>query len=278
MKNILFYKYVRIADPLQWRIAHQKLCDSLKLKGKVLVATEGINGCLSGEDSAVDDYKNALRADSLFHDVEFKERVVDGHTFRKMIVRVRDEIVTFRQNVSPDARAPYIEPAELKKLYEDKSEFYIIDARNNYESQVGKFENAIAPNIETFSEFPRAVAELSHLKDKQVVVYCTGGIRCEKASAFMLEQGFSNVRQLHGGIIRYGDVCSSDHWEGKCFVFDERVTLDIDEKNTCLPITDCLHCGDKSGKYYNCANVECDKRFIACKKCIVQTNRCTECK
>ena len=278
MKNILFYKFVKLDNVAPWRDEHQKLCDSLLLKGKVLVAAEGINGCLSGDDVAIDDYKIALRSDALFSDVEFKERQVDGHTFRKMMVRIRDEIITFKQPFNFDTRADYIEPAELEKLYEDNAEFTIIDTRNSYESQIGKFKGAIAPSLDVFSEFPQVVEQLQHLKDKQVIVYCTGGIRCEKASAYMKEQGFSNVRQLHGGILKYGDVCSSDHWEGKCFVFDERVAVDIDEKKTCVPITDCVHCGAKSGKFYNCSNVDCDTRFISCKECIVKTNRCEECR
>jgi UPF0176 protein len=279
MKNILFYKFVEIDEPMSFRDKHQVFCDSLELKGKVLVAHEGVNGCISGSEDACEAYKTMMWSDTRFEDIEFKESSVKDHTFRKMIVRIRDEIITFKQPQSKLRNtAPYIEPQELKQLYESGEEFYLLDARNNYESAIGKFKNAITPDIDVFSDFPQFLKDVEHLKDKKIVTYCTGGIRCEKASALMREQGFSSVFQLHGGIIQYGDVCSSDYWEGKCFVFDERVAIEVDPAKKAEPITSCAHCDRKDDRYYNCANVDCDKRFISCKDCVEKSSgKCETC-
>jgi UPF0176 protein len=267
MRNLLYYKYVEIADPAEFQKQHMQLMLDLGLKGKVLVAHEGINGCITGTEEATEQYKAALWSDARFADMEFKEGLTSEHGFKKTIVRVRSEIVTSKTTVNLHNKAPYIEPSELKTLLENNEEVILLDARNNYESAIGKFKNALTPDIPVFREFNEYVDTLEHLKDKPIVTYCTGGIRCEKASAVLKEKGFSNVRQLHGGIIRYGEEVGNEHWEGKCFVFDTRGAINIDPAKQSEPIAKCHVCNVPADKYYNCRLVTCDKRFIACAAC-----------
>jgi len=268
MRNILFYKYVHISDLEKYRDEHLVLLRSLQLKGKVLIATEGINGCITGEDSSTKQYMAALRADSRFADMEFKDTYASEHSFRKILVRIREEIVTSSTTVTVQNAAPYIEPTELKALLESGEEIVLIDARNNYESAIGRFANAITPDIDVFRQFTNVADELAHLKEKQVVTYCTGGIRCEKASAVLKERGFTNVKQLHGGIIRYGEEVGNDHWEGRCFVFDTRGSIAIHPDGQSAPIASCHSCKMPADTYYNCQRALCDKRLIGCTRCI----------
>ncbi len=227
-RNLLFYKYVRISDPEGFRDDHRVLCKSLGLLGKIIVSGEGINGSVSGSVEDTQTYMDTLRADDRFSDIDFKEGFADAHTFNKMIVRVRPQIVTFGVDVDISKKADYIEPEELKQLI-DSGDVILLDARNKYEAQVGTFKDAIVPDINVFKDFHNWVDDNMHLKDKPIVTFCTGGIRCEKASAYLKEKGFTNVKQLHGGIITYGKKCGSAHWDGSCFVFDQRHAIPLDD-------------------------------------------------
>ncbi len=268
MRNLLYYKYVEIVDPDAFRDEHLQLLRSLNLKGKVFVAREGINGCITGAEQDAENYKAAMRTDSRFADLEFKDTPASEHGFRKTIVRVRPEIVTSSTTVNLTNAAPYIEANELKALLESGEEVILLDARNNYESAIGRFKNAITPDISVFRKFTDVADELSKLKNKKIVTYCTGGIRCEKASAVLKERGFTDVQQLHGGIIRYGEEVGNDHWEGRCFVFDTRGSIAIHPEGQSEPIASCHDCHLPADTYYNCRRVLCDKRLIGCSKCI----------
>ncbi len=277
MKNILFYKYVDMGNKEalnRFQIKHLALCKRLNLNGRVLIAEEGINGNLTGENKNIETYKKELKKDKRFSDVEFKEGSTKNHNFRKMFVRIRKEIVTSGFNIDTKNKGKYVEPKELKKWYDKKDDFVIVDARNDYEYKIGKFRNAINLKLDTFRDFPKAVKQLSKFKNKKIVTYCTGGVRCEKASAYLKQHGFNDVYQLHGGIIRYGKEAGNRHWEGKCFVFDTRGAVDIDPKNQSKPITQCELCNIPEDSYYNCANARCDKRFISCDKCFRILNEC----
>ncbi len=231
MINVLFYKYIAIENPEILIEKQKSLCSSLGLKGKILVSDEGVNGNIMGEKSVCEKYMTKLREDHRFSDVQFKITKSDGKDFRRLIVKYRGEIIRLRAgDVDLKKKAPYIEPAELKKKLDDGEEIVFIDARNNYEYKVGRFKGAINPKINIFSEWPKAVEKFEKLKDKTIVTYCTGGVRCEKASAYLKEKGFNNVYQLHGGILNYGNSVGSEYWEGKCFVFDKRKPIDISEK------------------------------------------------
>jgi len=156
---------------------------------------------------------------------------------------------------------------ELLKMLDKKEDVVLLDVRNRYETRIGKFKNAIELDIDVFNEFPEKINKINGLKNKKIVMYCTGGVRCEKASAALLNQGVKDVYQLDGGILNYGKECSDAHWEGKCFVFDRRVSIPLDSTKEVHPISRCDICNEFSDIYVNCKNVECDKLFICCKNC-----------
>ena len=226
-RNILFYQYQSVPDPFALREELRALCTDLGLLGKIIVAEEGINGNVSGSMIATAEFMHVLS--QLFVGMEFKQGLSNEHTFTRMVLRVKQEIVSFKTPVSLENKAPYIAPQELKQLLDSNEDVVLIDARNVYEWEIGSFKNAIKPDIHVFKDFVRIAEDYAHLKDKPIVTFCTGGIRCEKASAYLKEQGFSNVRQLHGGILSYGKEVGSDHWEGECFVYDERLSVRMDD-------------------------------------------------
>lgn len=230
MENILFYKYVVIEDPEKLKQDLLDFSNEIGLKGKILLAKEGINGNVTGDSEQINQFLEYMRADKRFSDVDFKKGDTHKHNFKRMLVKIRKEIISTRFGADITNKAPYIEPEELKELYESGEEFFIVDTRNDYEFDVGHFKDAIELPITTFQDFPLGVKAIKHLKDKQVITYCTGGVRCEKATAYLVQQGFKNVKQLHGGIVKYGEEVGGDYWEGKCFVFDERGSIDLEEQ------------------------------------------------
>jgi len=257
---ILFYKYVAIADPESFVATQRERCVELGLKGRVLVATEGINGTLAGPRAAVDQYMAALRADARFADIEFKESAGDAQTFPRLMIKVRPEIVTLGAGpLSPDLDN-HLSPTEWKRILEEDPEMVVVDVRNRYESTAGKFANAVACDIEHFRELPGYLDQLEPLKDRKVLMYCTGGIRCEKASALFRQRGFRNVFQLHGGIVKYQEEFGNEHWLGECFVFDQRVTTRVDE--ALVPIGQCAHTGRPTNRFVNCLHDPCHVLFL----------------
>ena len=184
---------------------------------------------------------------------------------------------------------------DLKRLLDNEKDIVLLDARNNYEYEIGRFKGAIHLDLDTFREFPMKIKQLQkttiqsskngiknskilknneNIKNKKIITYCTGGVRCEKASALLKEAGFENVYQLHDGIINYGKECGDSHWEGKCFVFDTRGAVDIDPNKKSEPITQCVLCHLPSGNLHQCSYVKCDKFFTACDKCLEILNGC----
>lgn len=273
-----FYKYAEVDDPIEFQKKHLEFCKSLNLKGRILIGEEGINGCVYGTKSQIEGYKNELKKNHLFTDIEFKDNVTDKPAYRKIFVRLRKEIVHSGLNVDLGKTAKFLTPAQLKEMLDKKEDVILVDMRNNYEAKIGKFKNAIILPMRNFRELPNAVKEIGHLKEKKIVVYCTGGIRCEKASAFLKENGFNNVFQLKGGILRYGEEFPDTYWEGKCFVFDDRITIDINKKNK-APLNNCVWCSNPCDDYLNCHNLDCDKLFICCEECKEERNKgcCEEC-
>ena len=158
------------------------------------------------------------------------------------------------------------------ELYNSDEEFIVLDTRNNYESEVGKFKNAITPDIDTFREFPEALKSLEEEKDKKIITYCTGGIRCEKATSYMIKEGFTNVYQLQDGIINFCQQYPDTLWEGKCFVFDQRLLSHVDPDAE--PITNCIHCKESCDRYQNCKNPTCDDFIVLCESCSSKFNGC----
>jgi UPF0176 protein len=223
---LLYYKFVEISNPQEVADWQRALCQRLSLKGRILVGVEGINGTVAGEREAIEEYKKEVWANSYFFDLIFKESQADGNPFPKLKVKVRAEIISIHhEKVTVAERAPYISPDQLEKLFASDEEFYIVDTRNNYESIEGTFEGAITPNIEHFRHLSKEVDSLKSLKNKKIVTCCTGGIRCEKASALLRQEGFSEVYQLEGGIVSYIMKYPNSHYKGDMYVFDDRMRL-----------------------------------------------------
>ncbi len=258
---ILYYKYVAIAEPAAFAEEQRALCASLELKGRILIATEGINGTLAGPAAGIDAYMDLLRADARFADVEFKISAGDANTFPKLVVKVRPEIVTLQAGIAltPD-QDNHLTPAEWKRTLEEEPDAVVVDVRNVYESAAGRFENAVACEIENFRELPAYVDRLSEFKDRKVLMYCTGGIRCEKASALFRARGFRDVFQLHGGIVTYQEQFGNAHWLGECFVFDQRMTVRVEEG--LVPVGECAHTSRKTSRFVNCRYDPCHRLFL----------------
>jgi UPF0176 protein len=257
---ILFYKYVEILDAEVFAGRQRALCESLGLKGRVLIAPEGINGTLAGPASNVDRYVALLKTDPRFSDVEIKSSPGDAGTFPKLVVKVRREIVTLNAGAIPPDKGNRLRPREWKTLMEENRDVVLLDIRNRFESAAGKFENAVTCEIEHFRELPEYVDRLQELKEKTMLMYCTGGIRCEKASTLFKRKGFKRVFQLHGGIAAYQEEFGNEHWQGECFVFDQRMTVRVDEG--LVQIGRCAHTGRATSRFVNCLHDPCHKLFI----------------
>jgi len=257
---ILFYKYVSITAPEAFAAEQRALCVSLGLKGRILIAAEGINGTLAGPADAIEKYATQLQHDSRFADVTFKVSHGDADTFPKLVVKVRREIVTLGVDGITPEQENQLEPAAWKRMLESDRDVVLLDVRNRFESDAGRFAGAVVCEIENFRELPAYVEQLDELKTKKVLMYCTGGIRCEKASALLRSRGFENVFQLHGGIVTYQEQFGNEHWEGECFVFDQRMTVRVDKG--LVQIGRCAHSDRPTSRFVNCLHDPCHKLFI----------------
>ena len=238
--NIAGYKFEPLENPVDLVRMYQQKCDELKLKGTMLISKNGINFSLAGTKEATDTMINFLEEDDRFLNIPLKVTYSETQPFRRMKVRLKKEIISLgRKDINPrELTGERISPQDLKNLLDNKEDVLVLDTRNEYETRVGKFENAIDLNLDTFRDFPKAIESLpEEYKDKQIVMYCTGGIRCEKASAVMMKAGFADVKQLEGGVLDYFKETGGAYWEGDCFVFDERVALDTE-----LNETDYIYC------------------------------------
>ncbi|MBC8151886.1 MAG: rhodanese-related sulfurtransferase [Bacteroidetes bacterium] len=263
---LLYYIYTPIADPERFREEHHRLCLTLNLRGRVIVAPEGLNGTVSGLAADCQAYMEALRSDPRFTRIDFKADEASGHTFYKLNVRLKSEIVNSDLPVDPRQRTGiHLEPEAFRKLKNDP-DVVLVDMRSNYEHSVGKFKGAVTFDMENLRELPDHIQEIEHLRTKKIITYCTGGIKCEKASAYLLEQGFETVYQLHGGIIKYGLEASGEDFEGKCYVFDNRLTVDVNRVNPVV-ISRCHRCGTVSDRMINCAAPSCNNHVPMCEPC-----------
>lgn len=268
--TLLYYCYSPIADAEQFAADHLIFCKSLGLVGRIIVAEEGLNGTVSGAKEACEAYMAAIKADERFTKTDFKIDEVEEPSFIKMHCRYKPEIVHsgLRDGsiINPNEKTgTYLEPKEFSEMI-DRDDVVILDVRSNYEHNLGKFKNAVTLDIENFRDFPDQIEALAQYKDKKVMTYCTGGIKCEKASALLLHHGFKDVYQLHGGIIKYGKEAGGKDFEGKCYVFDNRIAVDVNTVNPTV-VSTCLNCGITTPKMINCANPECNEHFTQCDEC-----------
>lgn len=275
---LLYYKFIHIDSPESDAAAHRELCARLELKGRVLFAPEGINGTVSGTAEQCNAYIDAMRQDPRFSDMVFKVDVVDGHVFDKMFVRVKHELVTLRSehDLDPSRKTgTHLSPAEWHAMMQ-REDAIVVDGRTDYEFDLGHFRGAVRPDVSSFREFPDWIDEhLGDVRDRPILTYCTGGIRCEKLTALLMEEGFTNVYQLDGGIVTYGKDPSVQGamWDGKCYVFDKRISVDINHTSDRQVVGRCIHCGAPTEQYVNCANLDCHKQYLACDACIQRMQR-----
>jgi len=274
---ILFYKFTLIENPHKLREEHLKFCKNLGVFGRVLIAREGINGSISGNKKQIEKYKSWLSNKELFKGIEFKEEKGLHHPFDKLIVKIKNEIIRIDKILDLGKTGKHISPKDFLELHNNK-DVLILDTRNRYESDAGKFKNSLACDINSFREFPDFVDNLKISKETPIVMYCTGGIRCEKASAYMIQKGFTNVSQLHGGIINFCQKIPNTIWEGSCFVFDKRLTSNIGQKEN--PVSNCIHCKTLSDQYRRCKNKVCNELIFICPSCQKSKHNCCseECK
>ncbi len=253
-----FYKFIVLEDYAKLQPVLNDLCNNNHIKGTILLACEGINATVSGDRQAIDDLMTFLHADGRFENMEYKESQFEISPFYRMKVKLKKEIVTLgRPGTDPNyMTGQYVSSSEWNKLISEP-DVLLIDVRNKYESEIGSFKNATLPNTDTFRDFPEYVnTNLDPAEHKKVAMFCTGGIRCEKASAYMLEQGFEEVYQLHGGILRYLEETTDKDslWDGDCFVFDGRVavnqTLAKGEYEACYSCRTPVSAADRKSEFY----------------------------
>lgn len=276
--TLSFYRYVHITDKENFRDDLYTAFESLSVLGRTYVSSEGINSQISVPEHHFDEFKNVIQSNELLKGVPLKIAVEDdGKSFYKLVVRLRDKVVADGLNddtFDVTNVGTHLSAREFNDAMENPDTI-VIDMRNHYESEIGHFENAILPDTDTFREtLPDAVELAKDKKDKKILLYCTGGIRCEKASAYFKHHGFTDVNQLHGGIIDYHRQVKAEglpsKFIGKNFVFDDRLGERISEH----VISKCHQCGATSDHHTNCANDDCHLLFIQCDACAEKNKGC----
>lgn len=277
-KTVSFYRYIRISEPQFFRDELYLALDAISCSGRIYVAHEGINAQMSVPEHHVDYFLKFLDSRTELKHMPLKWAVEDdGKSFLKLKIKVRKKIVAdgLEDEVFDVTNVgKHLSPVEFHELSE-REDVIVVDMRNNYESEVGHFKNAIRPDVFTFrDEVEMVVEHLQEQKDKKILLYCTGGVRCEKASAWMRHHGFTDVNQLHGGVIAYAQTIKQlglkSNFIGKNFVFDER----MGERITSDVIGKCHTCGAPCDDHINCAWNACHQLFIQCDACQAQMNNC----
>lgn len=267
---ILFYKYVEIKDPESLCEKQMELAQHLDLTGRMIIAEEGLNATFEGTGENIKKYISEMKKDDRFSDIDFKKSPGTGKSFPKLSIKVRDEIVASRldDGIDPtEDTGTYIQPDELHEWFEEEKDFKVIDMRNSYEYISGHFKNSVDPGMKVFRELPEKVENIEELKDKPVVTVCTGGIRCEKASAFLKEKGFKNVYQLKGGIHRYIEKYPDGYFKGALYVFDGRVTMSMAPAEDRDVVGMCEFCSVPTEHYVDDDSTNPSRQILCCKEC-----------
>ncbi|PAT14917.1 hypothetical protein CKJ84_00930 [Corynebacterium sp. NML 120412] len=288
-KILLYYKFQPIADPDAVRLWQRDLCEGLGLYGRIIVSKDGINGTVGGPIDACKTYAKKTR--EYFRGIEFKWSEGGKDDFPKLSVKAREEIVSFGApgELKVDSHGvvgggTHLTPEEVNELVANNPDVVFFDGRNAREAEIGKFKDAVVPDVETTHDFIKELdsGKYDWMKDKPVVSYCTGGIRCEVLSSLMKNRGFEDVYQLDGGIVRYGEKYgNSGLWEGSLYVFDKRMHTEFgggtDDPNY-VQLGHCVHCGADTNQFYNCANEpECRVQYLSCPECREENPYCAEC-
>lgn len=275
-KVILFYKFVPLPDPKMTMLWQKELCAGLNLKGRVIVSSHGINGTLGGGIEDLRKYKRAMNASEVFRGIKYKWSDGTGKEFPRLSIKVRDELVAFKKPDEIEVNekgviggGKHLKPEAVHKLVEKHGDDVVFfDGRNAYEAKVGRFKNAVVPDTKTTRDFVSEIetGKYDHIKDKPVVTYCTGGIRCEVLSVLMKNRGFKDVYQMDGGIVKYGEKYGDDGlWEGNLYIFDDRMTHKFSAR--AKDIGECVHCSGKTSNFENCADLSCNRLVLICETC-----------
>ena len=249
ISNITGYKFIAITDRKSLQEKILKHSNKLSLKGTVLISEKGLNFSIAGENEAIQDFIRFLRSDKRFTEIDIKTTYNEYQPFRKMLVRIKKEIISMGiDEIDPSTfTGEKITPKELQDKLNNNEDIVLLDTRNEYEVRLGTFEDAVDLNLDSFRDFPNKIMSLDpKMKNKEIVMFCTGGVRCEKASALMLKNGFKNVKQIDGGVIKYFEDTGGSYWNGDCFVFDDRVALDKNLNETDYIL--CFRCREPLNK------------------------------
>lgn len=277
-KITLFYKYVNLSDPYAVMLWQRSLCEKLNLKGRILIGTEGINGTVGGSERSIRCYVSEMKTYAPFKNIDFKFSLCSQEPFPNLKVKVRKEIVALGidpEQLTAAQGGKHLSPKQVHELLQNKpDDLIVLDTRNECEVAIGKFEGAIDPKIQHFRDFPKYIDDnLELFKDKQVLMYCTGGIRCERATAVLKVKNVAKeVYQIKGGIHRYAENYPNGFFRGKNYVFDNRIAMKVNDDI----LSNCINCQKSYDSYTNCLNAMCNKHYICCPECIqAMDNTCS---
>jgi UPF0176 protein len=275
---LAFYRFIPIPDPRREVEAHKAFFKGRDLAARIYISEQGINGQMSGIRHEAEAYIEWIRRNPLFEGMPIKIHPYHENVFPKQTIKYRKKLVAIDEEIDLRAIGEHVSPGEWKALLEKEEHPVVLDVRNDYEWEVGRFDGAVCPPCETFREFAQYAQQLKEQVDPAttpVMMYCTGGIRCELYSSLLIKEGFAKVYQLEGGVINYGLKEGADHWLGKLFVFDDRLTVPIAEEEAPV-IGQCHHCRTANESYYNCANMDCNRLFLCCPDCLKQFAGCCQ--
>lgn len=275
---IAYYHITKLEDPVAEVNTHRAFFQGRDIRSRIYLSHDGINCQMSAAVQDAHDYMNWISSRPEFENVKFKLDPYHTHAFPKQIIKYRKQLVAFDKEVDFSLRGEHVSPSEWKSMLEKDDGHVVLDIRNDYEWEVGRFDEAARPPCQTsrgFIEYAKELKSQVDPKKTPVMMYCTGGIRCELFSAILKADGFEKVYQLDGGVINYGHQQGSDHWVGKLFVFDDRMAVPISDQEAPV-VGSCHHCGKPNESYYNCANMDCNELFLCCPDCLKQFSGCCQ--
>jgi UPF0176 protein len=281
-KTILFYRYINISEDNVKTLKNvlKPVCDVLGLKGRIIVSREGINGTVEGKTENIETFKKHILSYKHFRKMDIKQSFTQGDAFPKMKVKIKDEIVStkYPKHIDPTVKTgTHINAAEVKKLFKKNEEFYVIDMRNDYEIKAGHFKNTVNTewDMKASRDLPKLVKDLEKYKDKKILTVCTGGVRCEKMSAYLIDQGFKDVSQLHNGIHTYMQKYPGEDFKGTLYTFDNRMTMDFGGESREV-VGKCYVCDKTTEKFGHCAFTMCHQHLLFCDDHLAGENFCSE--
>ncbi len=275
---IAFYLFEKIEDPHAEVLAHKAFLQDKDVTARIYLSEQGVNAQLSASKTDGQTYMDWCKARQPFQAIDFKVQEHHEHVFPRLTVKYRKQLVALDCEVDLSLRGEHVSPKQWEQMLEKDDGHLLLDVRNAYEGKVGHFEGAEQPPCSQFREFNDYLMGLKERVDPKqtpVMMYCTGGIRCEVFSSLMREQGFERIYQLEGGVIKYAQEVGNAHWLGRLFVFDDRLTVPLTDQPAPV-VGACHHCGTPSESYYNCANMDCNELFLCCPTCVNKFEGCCQ--